>query len=1470
MPQINRVRVNNIKYNNGTQIYDDFKMNFSCSNSLYDLANGGGKSLLMLLLLQNLIPNCHLDDKQPIEKLFRGKDCSNVIHSLIEWRLDEGDKSGYKYMTTGFCARKGTEASENSETTKDIAAFDYFNYCIFYNVFNEDDINNLSLGDSIEKITYNGLKKQLRALSSENSMVIVSDIYENRKGEYQSFISEHGLYESEWEIIRGINKTEGHVRTYFEQNYRTSRKVVEDLLIEKIIQKAFITKTNKGNDEDEMAKTLLDIKDKILELSRKKNEISKYDRQGKVILDFINKTKILQGIYEEKDTIETSIVSTYRTFKSDINSKYENQNQMEMELNKIKKDVNIIEKNLETIKLQRLQTKSNNTKKQLEDLENKFKSIDLNYCLLKKDIKLKEAKNYFIDFLESKNKHDETNHLMQNIFKANETLIKELNILSYNKKNRDDERLKDLNKKLSEVLDKLEMFENDLEELANSERTIDNKIAIYEDNIDKSKANIKTFSLKVNSLKNQVNIIMLSEIDNEIINSENNKVSIENSIKENNVIADNLKNENNDCTIQKAKDAEKLKYIVYKTKPLEELIKEYDRDKIKLDKLLEIYSEIDGLALSNGLDTKCKEISKIILREENKLEGLQQYFIEVAQDKLLPTTNEVLKVKEYINNHYNEDGILGIEYLRELPLEEKEELLSKIPFLPYSVIVSYNFNKLTQDDRFKDYNFGNYAIPIISLEAVKNKSDFNDNGLMFAIKHKGKFINLEKIKEEKNRLEREISDIKSNLELLISNGETLEKDNSFMKIFIFSYSNKIEQVKKDYAELKEEIISLKVQRISYIKVMDNIVLQLQKIDINNKNIVINIEEAEEYLKLLRELKTSIKELNAEEKLKEKLDQGLKELVAAHNDFKIKLFTVDNEKNAELIVKKDLKESIEFIKGEWEEFYKTYYKDEPYEKLDIADEELQAKYKGTKKALENKNTDIKGKEELLKNYFSSMEKSEKETRSRGYSLNQLYELKDKNEISQILEGELNNLKEALEGFKNQLLILEKEIKTLGSLKDNLEGSVDTLLSNFSDKFGEYIPFEIEISSLNQFEEDNNLKGMKLTKQREEILKSEVDISKAIGVLKDSITDIEVVLRSNNIPKDKTEILLEDKENIKIYYEILEKEYVKVCATEKSSKLSFESGKEKNIKTLKEMGAFELAEEFLRSLSMPTITLKCIELIENLKGINELLYLQKGKIENDIKDMAQIKNNFENQCIQRCRDVKTELDRLPRLSRLNLNGELIEIVSLKLPYVKEEQQKFYMSNYIEETIKKVDIIEDTLEKIKYIKNQLALKRLFSVIVTDMNNISLKLYKREQIAEQSRQLKYEEAVGSTGQSQGIYIQFLISIINYIKNINSFNADNNKLRKIIFIDNPFGSAKDLYIWEPIFEFLKTNNVQLVVPVRGVTPVISGKFDVNYILGQKLIGDKQQTVVMEVRSQISPGEVEFKKILGEQVRIEL
>ena len=284
-------------------------------------------------------------------------------------------------------------------------------------------------------------------------------------------------------------------------------------------------------------------------------------------------------------------------------------------------------------------------------------------------------------------------------------------------------------------------------------------------------------------------------------------------------------------------------------------------------------------------------------------------------------------------------------------------------------------------------------------------------------------------------------------------------------------------------------------------------------------------------------------------------------------------------------------------------------------------------------------------------------------------------------------------------------------------------------------------------------------------------------------------------------------------------------------------------------------------------MPANVSQTDELMDSLKDICKCLELEKERVGKSIDDMEKIKDNFENQCIQTCVNIKNELDRLPKQSKITMDDDVISIINLTVPYIKEDQYKFKMSQYIDETTQTADEMKTDSERIKYIKSRLSWKKLFSVIVTDMNAIKLNLYKRERIKEQSRYLKYEEAVGSTGQSQGIYIQFLIAIINYIASINSKDKEAS-LRKVIFIDNPFGAAKDIYIWEPIFKLLKTNNVQLVVPARGVTPAITGRFDVNYILGQKFVDGRQQTVVVDYSSHVDNEQMDYSKLEFEQATL--
>jgi hypothetical protein len=314
-----------------------------------------------------------------------------------------------------------------------------------------------------------------------------------------------------------------------------------------------------------------------------------------------------------------------------------------------------------------------------------------------------------------------------------------------------------------------------------------------------------------------------------------------------------------------------------------------------------------------------------------------------------------------------------------------------------------------------------------------------------------------------------------------------------------------------------------------------------------------------------------------------------------------------------------------------------------------------------------------------------------------------------------------------------------------------------------------------------------------------------------------------------------------------------------------KEEFEKEKQMLVDTLQKLGAIPLAEEMKRNVIMPENVSDADKMSEALGEISDCITLEKDRILKSIEDMERIKENFENQCIQTCINIKTELDRLPKLSKIFMDNETISIIGMSIPYVREDQYKINMEQYINEIVETADTMKGEADRLKYIKNQLSFKKLFSVIVSDMNAIKLNLYKRERIKEQSRYLRYEEAVGSTGQSQGIYIQFLIAIINYISSINSKNSEGCGLKKTIFIDNPFGAAKDIYIWEPIFKLLKTNNVQLIVPARGTTPAITGRFDVNYILGQKLIDGRQQTVVVDYCSNVDNEQMDYQTLTYEQ-----
>lgn len=1461
MPHINRIRVNNVKYNFGTQAYDDFLMKPFCGNTLYDLANGGGKSVLMLLLLQTVIPNCTLDEKQPIEKLFRTGEGSKTIHSLVEWQLDdENIQNGFRYMTTGFCARKAAEAEGE---TKDTASIEYFNYCIFYREYNANDIRNLPLVKDKERITYSGLRRYLKELERDNSLVV--RIFD-RKGEYQSFIADYGIYESEWEIIRGINKTEGHVRTYFETNYKTTRKVVEDLLIEEILGTSFRRKAGKEDTEDTMSKTLLDMKDKLVDLAKQKDAMRSYDRQEEVLSEFSSRVELLGSVYGEKQEATVQLNRIYNAATHYLDGREEAVTKEKEQEAQATAELQAYEAELLSagISEDRELAKEYATQVSLlsEEAEQKKQRKEALSSLLKK----KECANDYLDYLEEKKKRDETAVTLQALA-GQSGLPEEIAglVRAYRIKKEQHEE------KLAEALATAESAAAaallKYKTAETSRKDVEKEIAVSEVLAEQTKKELSNLFAKIKEQKDAVGLLLAED-------AAKYEAECRDRIAEASVKLTALREEEKRLTEEREeallavhkRESEQGRF--YESQAAREAEKEkLSEAKIRADKLAEAYGEKDYRALRAAVRSRCRDAYTESARLSEQLQTAKKRRQAVEAGELFSSAEAAEAVKEYICTRHKKKAVTGVEYLQGMSEQEQEELLRKVPGLTFAVITE-GFETVFDDHLLSECIPEGVMVPLLRLESLRaGKELFHREQMLLCVKDSAALFEEKARQKEIVRLSRMEEEAEQGIRRIQTLLDAYEEDEEFLTGFVKDYYDAMYAKKAEYGSNPEE--DTLAERLREAReALEELTARLKtnKEEQERYKAVVSDGEPERLsYRALMELNEQVaeKEQAIEEfaKKKERLTQWKNDAEQMAEELKLTC----EAKNAE----------VETIRGGIAKLQKTYEAYSVYDtegtpaEVSCDIEELTVQIDGKIAALHGEASSMEDKKRLLDSYVAAMNRLLRNIRSREFSVAELSELYEKNEIYETSEAELTRRSEEITALAAETEGLERQMKQLQEKLFRLEGKNSQAEAAVIEKYGEYHPVELTGEALASF----------IAKKRVQIEEKQKEIAlrkEAQAKMYEELSAYTVIRNEIARMFEGTETLtaecgrLENNVRLAECYKEARERYA-ACGRELIKRQEeFYRNRQKTMETLQVLGAQALAEEIGMSVMMPKSGKETEEVVRGLKEVTECLQLERTRIEAGLGDLETIKENFESQCLQRCLNIKADLERLPKLSRIMLDGEQIPMISLQIPYVKEEFFKENMTRYIDEVIQAVDRIDNPAERMKYIRTALSYKKLFSVIVSDMNGIKLLLYKRERIKEQSRHLRYEEAVGSTGQSQGIYIQFLIAVINYISSIYSPKGDAAGLRKVIFIDNPFGAAKDVYIWEPIFELLRANHVQLIVPARGTTPAITGRFDVNYVLGQKLIDGRQQTVVVDYCSRIEADSVEFIPLQFEQTSLDI
>ncbi len=1460
MPHINRIRLVNVNFNDAKNMYDDFMMNFNGKSATYDLKNTGGKSLLLLMLLQTVLPNTYLKKEKPLKNIFLGGNTKRTSHCLVEWILDEGYE--YKYMLTGFCARK----RQNNDDTNDNningdnnkLEIDYYNYCYFYNKENSNDIKNIPLSkndiDGKTYLSYDKLRQLLNNLKKDKYPV---EIFDNRK-DYMNHIEYYGLISAEWKLISQINVSENYIEKYFKEN-KTSRKIIENFLI-KIIDNINI----KNNDisEDILSNTLIDLKDNLMKFRKESDNKKEYLQVKELYKKLIQKNVNLNEKLSEMENLYKKAFEAYSfnlNERNNLNLKIKDENQKIDELNNKN---NELSKSNEILKIDKLY----NSIRRLENEREKLK-IELDKTLVRKNdvtkkLELAKSQNEYIEYKESKLKADKIQIQIEKTYENDDDIKKDYGIYGYNYKLKLGEKIKETENELERYI-KLRDEKNEEKKLAKEK---ENNVR---DNCSKIKRDIENLEKEIEKFQKDINIIT-SEISNDgkvelLLNVEQSIISEKAKLESNNQnflnnseIVENLNNKNihNSNEIEKIKimksiDAEKIGLA-------QEKINKYENNKKSIEKLEKTFKSDNIDTLQENLELLLQDIYKkknlvqidkqII---EKKLELIEKYNMIIPNEDIILLKERLEKKCSYV--------ISGVEYLMDKSEEEKTDVLNDNSLFVYSIFVDNDsFYKIKNGQINIDTQ---NLVPIASIEVLRGRKKYTDDNFIFPIK-KEVYQNLtnSNIEEYKAKLVKKIYSLSDEITKIKQKEDEIVEFRNEVREFLKEYSKEaVDNLYGNKNNLQKELEYKENQIKSLLNEIENNKEEILKLSNENNK----LENESKLLKLLIDNLEDLHELQV------KISGSRDLLIQKRNDCVVLEDDLAQKCNDYAIIEQDLEELREkvrttgILKDKYSEEFKKLNSFNETEMLNKSFEEIKAYYEALNEKMADSQTEIEGFKEKYELYMRNMEKCKDNIEQNHLTIeyfsnqNSDFEKVPKIDIEQ-LEDDINKLSIYLDTQNSYITNKESEY-------NKLKGQIELSIENLKEKGTQYLEKSCIQDDFKIDEEiANNNEKFKLNKKEIKNLLSKIsDIDKKIKDLNIECSGLEIFITDKNIKTIDIDVSLLLRNEIYSYNKI-KKESAKLDKEVESYKDDFTN----YIKYIKEhVNEFFIKQDIIddvQEIKVPENVRECNIIGEGLNKILDIFDERINHIDMALANLEKYQENFITKCFEKAEMVVRDLVKLPGLSKIKIGGRDINIIKLDLFEYEREEKIRKIRDYIFNIIKEMEEKPEDMNK-EQLNEKLSSTSLVSQII-NMDKACVKLYKIEDVQSHSTYKRWEDDLGSDGQVNAIYFMFAVCIISYISMLTRKDASN-KCKKVIIVDNPFGATSAVFLWNVMFEILKENNVQLIAPGHNINSQIVSMFEVNYVLKHEFYGDDKKSVVVdkEFRTEDNINNMSFEVIEGNQ-----
>lgn len=1429
MSKINTVRFINLNYNNNAIKISDETFHMNGESTLLSLRNGGGKSVLVQMMMAPFVHKRYRDAKdRPFESYFT---TGKPTFILVEWMLDQG--AGY--VLTGMMVRRSQSMDGEQADNLDIVNFisEYQESCL-------TDIYHLPVVEKGKKEmvlkNFTACRQLFEGFKKDSSLNFFYYDMGNSAQSRQYFdkLAEYQINYKEWEtIIKKVNLEESGLSNLF-ADCKDERGLVEKWFLEAV--------EGKLNKEKDRMREFQTITGKYA--GQYKDNQSKIQRRDTIRLFKEESSRIeeralqYQETEQKKALQEKQIAGFIRQLNLAKTSTQEKMQEVKDELEEIKRAAERIE-----------YEKLSGEYYQLEE-EQKYHILNRDMIGMEQDELEREehdnkeklhlllcAKQQSVA-TEEKTELQEVKQKVAVFHRKNEDLVPERSFLGYRLKchyeslleinaktqKETDEETQKTEKDILERKEKIEATEQSIRENAAKEGSLKSSVQSYDTQEERfNKRYVENLSRNIMGsyepgMLDIKGTIYKQEMEEAARLQTKRKKQVEDSKEQIRGLERSLE--------EQKKEQQKN---IWKQQQKEELQQSYNMEltiRAGILKYLNIPEEdkFDTNKILHVSERKLQEIAQFRRTLEKEEDALEKEYQKLTQGKTLELPEELNKELADLGIHV----VYGMEWLKKNGYSEKQkkELVRHHPFLPYALICSDR--ELEKLSAHAGDIYTSFPIPIIRREELETKQEklsgsvVSFSGVSFYVLFNENLLNEKKLAALAEELKQQIQRKKESIQIRNTEYEEyFERKETIRNQMVTGELYKeneetLEELKHQIEELTKQIHASSEELASVRDSVNQLEAEIQKAvgEIEEKRR--RIEDFEQLCSFYEIYEQDFAELEKCRKDKEQLLERKQLSNGELNKLQERLKTIEF-KMANLIKEETL----------LQESFRCYadYSQKPeitdsteLETLSIAD--MEARFKAITSGLSQELKELETQEQKALKRYQDAEKELERLRVK-YRLEpdawigKDYNLKEETH----LEIKLEDLNRKIE---NKKMLFHREETQIEVLKNQMQDKLKRIQTECNEE--EVLPKkEIQDRDFDAAKNQLLFQEKQLQEKADifhEALQSYEENLTALAEYSNLPTDEEMEWEENIAEMSRTQ--LRDRKGILVrdYKELIEK-----CR----------DGREHLERVLNQIVRMEaFAEDFYRKPleAMLELAEDAAQVLQQLHTTVQSYDNLMEKLEVDISVIEKEKEKIVELMEDYVKEVHNNLGKIDANSTITVRERPLKMLRIGLPEWEENAELYHIRllDMIDEVTKKgIALFEQNENAQEYFGTQITTKKLYDTVI-GISNIQIRLYKIE--AQREYPITWAEVAKNSG-GEGFLSAFVIlsSLLYYMrKDDTDFFADRNE-GKVLVMDNPFAQTNASHLLKPLMDMAKKANTQLICLTGLGGESIYNRFDNIYVL---------------------------------------